>query len=101
MEIEAAVREVAKKNHAKFALLFGSYARGTPTRDSDIDVIFVEKTSTDERYLKRLDRYFDPLSEKLKMGIELFVYSPAEFERMKKKPFVSRALKEGIVIYES
>lgn len=38
-ELETIIRELLHKYHAEYALLFGSYARGEATADSDIDVI--------------------------------------------------------------
>ena len=38
-EIEAAVRTLLNKYHAEYALLFGSYARGEETADSDVDLV--------------------------------------------------------------
>ncbi len=38
-ELEAVIRALLRKYHAEYALLFGSYARGEATADSDIDVI--------------------------------------------------------------
>lgn len=38
-EIESALKFLLKKYHAEYAILFGSYARGDATADSDIDVI--------------------------------------------------------------
>ena len=38
-EIETAVRSLLKKYHAESAVLFGSYARGDATPQSDLDVI--------------------------------------------------------------
>ena len=38
-ELEKMIRELLHKYHAEYALLFGSYARGEATADSDIDVI--------------------------------------------------------------
>jgi len=38
-EIESYVRLLLKKYNAESALLFGSYARGEATSDSDIDII--------------------------------------------------------------
>ena len=96
--IKQAVSEIAKANGASLAVLFGSYARGTATKRSDVDVIFVE--DTDARFLDRLGRYMDPLYDRLKTGVEVFVYTPAEFERMKERSFVRRALTEGIRVYE-
>jgi len=98
-EIRRAATEVAARNGAKRAILFGSYARGTATDRSDIDLIFVEETSLP--FLKRLDRYFDPLSDRLKAAVETLVYTPDELERMKHRPFIRKALEEGVVLYES
>jgi predicted nucleotidyltransferase len=41
--IKKTIYDLSVKNRAIFALLFGSYARGTATKHSDLDVIFVEK----------------------------------------------------------
>lgn len=98
-EIKQAASDVAKAKGAKLAILFGSYARGTATNRSDVDLIFVE--DTDLRYIERLDGYYYPLVNQLNTPVEMFVYTPAEFERMKDSPFVARALKEGIILYES
>lgn len=38
-EIESIVKMLLKKYHADYAILFGSYARGDATEDSDIDII--------------------------------------------------------------
>lgn len=89
---------MAEANGAKLAVLFGSYARGTATTRSDVDLIFVE--DTDLPFLKRIDRYFDPLVDMLRAPVETLVYTPDEFERMKLRPFITRALREGIVLYE-
>ena len=40
-EIKAIVKEILEGYHAEYALLFGSYARGDATPDSDIDIIVV------------------------------------------------------------
>jgi HEPN domain-containing protein/predicted nucleotidyltransferase len=95
-QIERALRDVAIANHAKLALLFGSWARNTQTAHSDVDAIFVEET--DDRFIDRLGRYFDPLTDRLGPPVEVLVYTPDEFARMKRRPFVARALKEGIVV---
>lgn len=40
-EIEACIRELIHRYHAEYALLFGSYARGDATVESDVDVVVV------------------------------------------------------------
>ena len=37
--IKQTIRELLSRYHAEYALLFGSYARGDATEDSDIDVV--------------------------------------------------------------
>lgn len=37
--IEQTIRELLSRYHAEYALLFGSYARGDATEESDIDVV--------------------------------------------------------------
>jgi uncharacterized protein len=96
--IRQAAARVAEANGASLAILFGSYARGTATARSDVDLIFVEET--DLPFLRRLDRYFDPLADMLHAPVETLVYTPGEFETMKERAFIKRAIDEGIVLYE-
>jgi len=98
-QIKKEVVEVARANGAHKAILFGSYARGTATRHSDVDLIFVEEST--EPFLKRLDRYLFPLSDRLGGGVETLVYTPGELTSISHRAFIQRALREGIVLYES
>lgn len=98
-KIKKTIYDLAVKNNALLAVLFGSFARGTQTEHSDIDVIFVQET--DKPFLKRLDPYFTPLTDIIGGGVDVFVYTPKEFKKMKNKFFVKRALEEGVIIFES
>ena len=40
-EIKSVVKELLKRYHAEYALLFGSYARGEATPESDIDIVII------------------------------------------------------------
>lgn len=40
-EIERCIKLLVARYHAEYALLFGSYARGDMTPDSDVDVVVV------------------------------------------------------------
>ena len=88
-KIEQTIYDLSVKNKAIFALLFGSYARGTATEHSDLDIIFIEETN--KPFLSRLDPYFSPLSYLMNGGVDVFVYTPDEFKKMKKK-FLYREL---------
>ena len=99
MEIAACFAPVFRRYGVQKAILFGSFARGEPSRRSDIDLILVQTTT--RRFLDRLDGILHDLN-KASPGpsVEALVYTPGEFEQMKNRGFVSRALKEGKVLYE-
>lgn len=40
-EIKSVVKELLKRYNAEYALLFGSYARGEATPESDIDIVII------------------------------------------------------------
>lgn len=40
-EIKSVVKELLKRYYAEYALLFGSYARGEATPESDIDIVII------------------------------------------------------------
>lgn len=96
--IRELVAPIVKGKGARKAVLFGSYARGTADRRSDVDLLIVDDSEL--RYLDRLGKYFDELSAALPAPVELFVYRQEEIERMKDRPFLRRALEEGVILYE-
>lgn len=98
-EIAERLAPIAKAFGAERAIVFGSFARGTVDKHSDLDLILVD--DEDLPYLRRLDKYFTAVSTAFPMPVDLFIYRRAEFERMKEGAFLGRALSEGIVIYES
>jgi predicted nucleotidyltransferase len=82
------------------AVVFGSLASGDATRRSDLDLIVV--VSTNKRFL---DRYDDLLSE-ISLAVpgrdvDLLIYTPEELDGMTERPFVRKALQQGVTIYES
>lgn len=82
------------------AIVFGSVARGTASRRSDLDLILVKRT--DERFLDRYGRVLIDLYDAApEREIEALIYTPEELERMSGRRFLARALHEGRVIYES
>ncbi len=93
-----AVRETASQQGALKAIVFGSFARNTATRHSDVDVVFIE--NTDRRFIERLDRYMRGVYDRTGLATDVLVYTPAEISAMSNRPFIKQILREGIVAYE-
>jgi predicted nucleotidyltransferase len=94
-ELDRILKRLRADSSVRLVLLFGSMARGEARDQSDIDLIVVKET--DLKFLDRLDEFYDDARE----AMDVLVYTPQEFEEMKERPFVKRALQEGIVLYEA
>lgn len=96
--LEEAVPRLVRELVPERILLFGSWARKTATRRSDIDVCVI--WNTDRSPLERIGRVLELLSDAPR-PVEPVVYTPEEWERMRDHvPFVRRIDKEGKVLYE-
>jgi predicted nucleotidyltransferase len=91
-----AARKVGLTMKADKVLIFGSFARGTQSLKSDLDVFVI--ADTEDRPLDRIGKVLELLSD-VPCGVDAIVYTPAEVERASSK-FVDRILKEGVVAYE-
>ncbi len=77
-------------------LLFGSFAKGDYTPESDIDLAVVV-THTEEPFLQRRDKYVR-FFEKLPFDLNLLIYTRSELEKMKgeKNHFIEEILSYAI-----
>jgi predicted nucleotidyltransferase len=94
-ELLAFSQQISKEYPLRRMILFGSQAKGTAGKHSDIDLILV---SDKFRGIKRLDRS-PPLYLKwnLSYPVDILCYTPEEFERKKKfVGIVQEAIKEGV-----
>ena len=71
------IAPIAKKYHLPAVYLFGSYARGTATEVSDIDLL-VDTTGTSLASLLALGALYCDLEEALKKPIDLITISSLE-----------------------
>ncbi len=80
-------------------ILFGSYAHGKPTPDSDVDLLIVMET--DERPSKRRQAVSRLFRER-PFPMDIVVRTPAEMKQSMKRvdPFIHEVLKRGKVLYE-
>jgi len=95
-ELERIIPEIIKLGVEKI-ILFGSLNSNNIHKSSDIDIIVVKKTK--KKFLERIEEFYNYLNPKV--AIDIFIYTPFEFEEMKNKnSFIKSALKKGRIIYE-
>ena len=97
-DIRAFVRRIADEFSPEQVVLFGSYARGTPTEDSDVDLLVVmrhNKRNIEQSLdiTRRVDRTFP---------LDLIVRKPNEIRaRLRQHDmFLASILEEGTTLYE-
>ncbi len=80
-------------------VLFGSYASGKPTADSDLDLLVI--IDTKEKGIKRYAMVSE-LLEPRKVPMDILVKTPEEIRKSLKMlcPFTENILKTGKVLYE-
>ena len=76
-EIRTIVSPIAMKYHLKAVFLFGSYARGTATSASDIDLL-IDTTGADLDSLFKLGALYNDLSDALKKEIDMVTVASIE-----------------------
>ncbi len=79
------------------AIVFGSLAKGNVRGGSDLDLILI--ADSQESFSERCARFYRALRPSI--GLDLLVYTPAEFEVMRSGSFLRRALTEGRSVYEA
>ena len=76
-EIRDIITPIAGKYRLKAVFLFGSYARGNATEDSDIDLI-VDTSGTELDTLFKLGALYEELSQALQKEIDMITLSSIE-----------------------
>jgi predicted nucleotidyltransferase len=88
-------------------ILFGSYAKGTATDDSDIDIVVIlDNYDVAKTYEERLNKklYINRLVRNInyKVALDILVYSRAEYKIVKDfgNYFIDEIEQTGRIIYE-
>jgi uncharacterized protein len=97
-KIDKMVRRIVKKFKPEKIILFGSYARGTPSRDSDVDLLIIMPVSGSKRE-KRIE--IGIALHDIRIPKDIIVATPDEVERRKNLvgTIIRPALEEGKVLY--
>ncbi len=99
-EISRRIAPVAKKHNLPSVFLFGSYARGTATEESDIDLI-VDTTGTSIKGLFSLGALYHDLEVALEKKIDMItVQSLQQSPQMpSEEQFKKQVIKERVELY--
>jgi predicted nucleotidyltransferase len=92
-------RRIVEAFHPHKIILFGSYAYGTPTIDSDVDLLVV--MNSDEPMTKRMTAVKQVAMVPF-LAMDVLVYTPVELEKRLTIGchFMQEVLSKGRVLYE-
>lgn len=98
-KINDIINRIAKRFNPDKIILFGSYAMGNATNNSDLDLLVIK--DTDLPYHKRSFDIHKSLIG-LMIPIDILVYTQKEFdqERNEQSSFLNLAMKTSKVVYE-
>lgn len=97
-DIRAAAAQIAAKFQPQRIILFGSYAYGTPSRHSDVDLLVLIKGKRVHDRALRIREAID-----FSFPVDLLVRSPDEFSRRVRwgDQFLREIQEKGKVLYEA
>lgn len=99
-EVQNVVNRIVERYKPEKVILFGSLARGTVERDSDIDLLIIK--NSDKKRPFRVKTVFEALRGlERNYPLDAIVYTPDELEKrvFLGDYFINRALVEGKVLY--
>jgi predicted nucleotidyltransferase len=97
--IHGIVRQILDRFHPTKIILFGSYAQGEPTEDSDVDLLVVMET--EEPPLHAAARISSAVDHPLPLDIIVITPSELEASLQRRGIFATQVTREGTVLYEA
>jgi predicted nucleotidyltransferase len=99
-ELEILTRIIVETVPVEQIYLFGSYAYGTPHKDSDLDLYVVLKDDAPMREVEAMDAIYIASYKKKTMPLDLLILKKNRFLDRKNAPTLERKIaREGIRIY--
>lgn len=99
--IEDIVKRIVDHYKPEKIILFGSYAYGSPTKDSDLDLLVIKDSSLPRHQRAReIRKYLWGISEIPK---DIIVYTQREIDDWREvdEAFVTQVVKRGKILYEN
>ncbi len=98
--LEQTVQHIVEAAHPSRVILFGSYGRDEANENSDLDLMIIQPHV--ENQIEEMI-YLRQILGHIGIGIDLLVYSEAEYERRSRVPGTVHywAYREGRTLYEA
>ncbi len=98
--IQNIVDTIVTEFNPEKVVLFGSYAWGKPTKDSDVDIFVVKDDPKKNTREMAID--LERLLSKREMPLDLLVYKPDQLKKRLKinDPFIVKIWRDGKTLYE-
>ncbi len=87
------VKSIESQINPVSIVLFGSYAKGNATEESDIDVLLISKTKSE------IDKITKEIYAKYGKEINVIIMTPTEFKKQKDKVVIKEIIKNHYVLY--
>lgn len=93
------VNKIVRYYKPEKVFLFGSYAWGKPTKDSDIDLLLIKDTRVNKH---KIQIFLGEILFGCGLPVDTLVYTPKEIERRIKLNdfFIRNIIKKGKMLYE-
>ncbi len=98
-EIDKLVRQIVARIQPKKVIIFGSYAKGTATMKSDLDIFVIMETHLP--MANRADNLKSMLLSSL-IPVDVHIYTPQEVEEYGKEQFsfINSVIKSGRFVFD-
>jgi len=98
-DIREIVQQIVERFRPEKVILFGSYAQGKPTQDSDVDLLVVMETN--EQSLHAAARISAAIDHPFPLDILVFRPSDLQASLERKGVFATEIMAKGIVLHEA
>ncbi len=100
-QIAELTKDIVAIANPEKVLLFGSYANGTATEDSDVDLLVVMDKLTTKRH-ELTTSIYSKIWKKFNFSKDILVYSISDIERLKdvKHSFLTSVVNTGKIVFE-
>ena len=89
--------KIVMEHQPEKIILFGSWAWGKPTEDSDVDLFIVKETDNTRETVRKIS---GSIFQRF-IAMDFIVYTPKQLEKWLNlnEPFVTKIVKEGKLLY--